>query len=61
MLLFLVDLINIEIFRIPFSFFYSFYFILRSRATSVGMGDMVKHSLHAPSIKVLCACMMFYL
>ena len=35
MLLFLVDLINIEIFRIPFSFFYSFYFILRSRATSV--------------------------
>ena len=34
MLLFLVDLINIEIFRIPFSFFYSFYFILRSRATS---------------------------
>ena len=34
MLLFLVDLINIEIFIIPFSFFYSFYFILRSRATS---------------------------
>ena len=35
MLLFLVDLINIEIFRISFSFFYSFSFILRSRATSV--------------------------
>ena len=34
-LLFLVDLINIEIFRISFSFFYSFSFILRSRATSV--------------------------
>ena len=34
MLLFLVDLINIEIFRISFSFFYSFSFILRSRATS---------------------------
>ena len=34
MLLFLVDLINIEIFRISFNFFYSFYFILRSRATS---------------------------
>ena len=27
----------------------------------VGMGDMFEHSLHAPSIKVLCACMMFYL
>ena len=36
MLLFLVDLINIEIFRISFNFFYSFYFILRSRATSNG-------------------------
>ena len=35
MLLFLVDLINIEIFRISFRFFYSFSFILRSRATSV--------------------------
>ena len=35
MLLFLVDLINIEIFRISFSFFYLFSFILRSRATSV--------------------------
>ena len=35
MLLFLVDLINIEIFRISFSFFYSFSFILRSRATSI--------------------------
>ena len=35
MLLFLVDLINIEIFRISFSFFYSFSFILRSRVTSV--------------------------
>ena len=35
MLLFLVDLINIEIFIISFSFFYSFSFILRSRATSV--------------------------
>ena len=35
MLLFLVDLINIEIFRISFSFFYSFSFIFRSRATSV--------------------------
>ena len=34
MLLFFVDLINIEIFRISFSFFYSFSFILRSRATS---------------------------
>ena len=34
MLLFLVDLINIEIFRISFNFFYSFSFILRSRATS---------------------------
>ena len=29
---FLVDLINIEIFRISFSFFYLFSFILRSRA-----------------------------
>ena len=35
MLLFLIDLINIEIFRISFSLFYSFSFILRSRATSV--------------------------
>ena len=35
MLLFLVDLINIEKFRISFCFFYSFSFILRSRATSV--------------------------
>ena len=35
MLLFLVDLINIEKFRISFRFFYSFSFILRSRATSV--------------------------
>ena len=34
MLLFLVDLINIEKFRISFSLFYSFSFILRSRATS---------------------------
>ena len=34
MLLFLVDLIHIEIFRISFSLFYSFSFILRSRATS---------------------------
>ena len=34
MLLFLVDLINIEIFRISFNFFYSFSFILRNRATS---------------------------
>ena len=32
---FLVDLINIEIFRISFSFFYLFSFILRNRATSV--------------------------
>ena len=29
------DLINIEIFRISFNFFYSFSFILHSRATSV--------------------------
>ena len=35
MLLFLVDLINIEKFRISFRFFYSFSFIFRSRATSV--------------------------
>ena len=35
MLLFLVDLINIEKFRISFSLFYSFSFILCSRATSV--------------------------
>ena len=35
MLLFLVDLINIEKFRISFRFFYSFSFILRSRAISV--------------------------
>ena len=35
MLLFLVDLINIEKFIISFRFFYSFSFILRSRATSV--------------------------
>ena len=34
MLLFLVDLINIKKFRISFRFFYSFSFILRSRATS---------------------------
>ena len=39
MLLFLVDLINIEIFRISFSFFYSFSFILHSRATSVNISD----------------------
>ena len=38
MLLFFVDLINIEIFRISFSFFYSFSFILRSRATSLSLG-----------------------
>ena len=36
MLLFLVDLINIEKFRISLSLFYSFSFILRSRATSTG-------------------------
>ena len=35
MLLFLIDLINIEKFRISFRFFYSFFFIFRSRATSV--------------------------
>ena len=35
MLLFLVDLINIEKFRISFRFFYLFSFILRGRATSV--------------------------
>ena len=35
MLLFLVDLINIEKFRISFRLFYSFSFILRSRATSI--------------------------
>ena len=35
MLLFLIDLINIEKFRISFRLFYSFSFILRSRATSV--------------------------
>ena len=34
MLLFFIDLINIEKFRISFSFFYSFSYILRSRATS---------------------------
>ena len=34
MLLFLIDLIKIEKFRISFRFFYSFSFILRSRATS---------------------------
>ena len=32
---FLIDLINIEKFRILFSLFYSFSFILRSRATSI--------------------------
>ena len=46
MLLFLVDLINIEIFRISFNFFYSFYFILRSRATSVSKRE--KARLHRP-------------
>ena len=35
MLLFLIDLINIEKFIISFRFFYSLSFILRSRATSV--------------------------
>ena len=41
MLLFLVDLINIEIFRISFSFFYSFSFILCSRATSTSNMDFI--------------------
>ena len=41
MLLFLVDLINIKIFRISFNFFYSFYFILRSRVTSVWYQSLI--------------------
>ena len=47
MLLFLVDLINIEIFRISFSLFYSFSFILCSRATSqtkMGSGCITHNS-----------------
>ena len=47
MLLFLVDLINIEIFRIPFNFFYSFYFILRSRATSLSVVNFSLCLMHA--------------
>ena len=45
MLLFLVDLINIEIFRISFCFFYLFSFILRSRATSVCIVVIIKFVL----------------
>ena len=44
MLLFLINLINIEIFRISFSFFYSFSFILRIRAIS---------SSHVPQNSIL--------
>ena len=45
MLLFLVNLINIEKFRISFSLFYSFSFIIRSRATSIGIGMERIHGL----------------
>ena len=46
MLLFLVDLINIEKFRISFRFFYSFSFILRSRATSVTQLHLIIKNIH---------------
>ena len=54
MLLFLVDLINIEIFRIPFSFFYSFYFILRSRATSKRLSKYTEFLCGIEMWKCIC-------
>ena len=54
MLLFLVDLINIEKFRISFHFFYSFSFILRSRATSVYHLTNVKKDKELSIINVTC-------
>ena len=43
--MFLIGLINIEIFKISFSFFYSFSFILRSRATSLDDLDFMIDSM----------------